>query len=391
MIVDKGKLINLIGACSQTCGGKKGMVLHKKMRNREFEAILTLALHTSSVVNMNSSPEGGAFAREFLDDEAAADLTNVLLAHLFEIKGYKIDPGPSLFSEFQSRGLQANFPAQVLDALGEVSENSMLREIGELITGEERLNGLAVENKSEMEKEVRVFDPGGETGIDGEIDRVSAEEERTKEKEVVSSITLTLSSVPNKELKKNSLARLLSSSYGAIGKLADADNEHPLKQNQALNAAIRGLYRIGTVFSHLLTPPLTDQADDNTILVLLGVFWALWEKLFRSAHMENGSLSAAACHSLSQAIHSSSMELPSIQIVSENQFMMDRAQLSEEAMREVRRSVWVFNPGGGVAVAEAHSVSIVASPVLKLIEWTEEGDTAFTLTTKMGASFTGES
>ena len=69
----------------------------------------------------------------------------------------------------------------------------------------------------------------------------------------------------------------MSSSYGAIGKLADADNEHPLKQNlvsytQALNAAVRGLYRMGIVFSHLLTPPQIDQADDDTILVLVGVF-----------------------------------------------------------------------------------------------------------------------
>lgn len=40
-------------------------------------------------------------------------------AHSFEIKGYKFDSGPSLFSGFQSRGLQANPLAQVLDALGE--------------------------------------------------------------------------------------------------------------------------------------------------------------------------------------------------------------------------------------------------------------------------------
>ncbi|XP_072971056.1 prolycopene isomerase, chloroplastic [Typha angustifolia] len=40
-------------------------------------------------------------------------------AHSFEVKGYKFDSGPSLFSGFQSRGLQANPLAQVLDALGE--------------------------------------------------------------------------------------------------------------------------------------------------------------------------------------------------------------------------------------------------------------------------------
>ncbi|QHO20930.1 Prolycopene isomerase [Arachis hypogaea] len=40
-------------------------------------------------------------------------------AHSFDIKGYKFDSGPSLFSGLQSRGPQANPLAQVLDALGE--------------------------------------------------------------------------------------------------------------------------------------------------------------------------------------------------------------------------------------------------------------------------------
>uniref|UniRef100_A0A0C9QVE0 TSA: Wollemia nobilis Ref_Wollemi_Transcript_6218_2204 transcribed RNA sequence n=1 Tax=Wollemia nobilis TaxID=56998 RepID=A0A0C9QVE0_9CONI len=40
-------------------------------------------------------------------------------AHSFEIKGYKFDSGPSLFSGLSSRGPQANPLAQVLDALGE--------------------------------------------------------------------------------------------------------------------------------------------------------------------------------------------------------------------------------------------------------------------------------
>ncbi|KAJ4951144.1 hypothetical protein NE237_027976 [Protea cynaroides] len=40
-------------------------------------------------------------------------------AHSFEVKGYKFDSGPSLFSGFQSRGPQANPLGQVLDALGE--------------------------------------------------------------------------------------------------------------------------------------------------------------------------------------------------------------------------------------------------------------------------------
>lgn len=40
-------------------------------------------------------------------------------AHSFEVKGYKFDSGPSLFSGLQSRGPQANPLSQVLDALGE--------------------------------------------------------------------------------------------------------------------------------------------------------------------------------------------------------------------------------------------------------------------------------
>ncbi|XP_021736653.1 prolycopene isomerase, chloroplastic-like [Chenopodium quinoa] len=40
-------------------------------------------------------------------------------AHAFEVKDYKFDSGPSLFSGFESRGPQANPLAQVLDALGE--------------------------------------------------------------------------------------------------------------------------------------------------------------------------------------------------------------------------------------------------------------------------------
>ncbi|XP_057821821.2 prolycopene isomerase 2, chloroplastic isoform X2 [Cryptomeria japonica] len=40
-------------------------------------------------------------------------------AHSFQVKGYKFDSGPSLFSGLSSRGPQANPLAQVLDALGE--------------------------------------------------------------------------------------------------------------------------------------------------------------------------------------------------------------------------------------------------------------------------------
>ncbi|KAG9450046.1 hypothetical protein H6P81_010011 [Aristolochia fimbriata] len=128
-----------------------------------------------------------------------------------------------------------------------------------------------------------------------------------EDEEVVSAITIILNSVPNREMKKNSLGRLLFSSYVAIEKLIDSDSEHLSRQNpaahtQALHFASRGLHRMGTVFSHL---SVSSSPEDDAILALLGLFWPLLEKLFRSAHMENSNLSIAACRALSQAFQSS--------------------------------------------------------------------------------------
>ncbi|KAL6994561.1 hypothetical protein U1Q18_012663 [Sarracenia purpurea var. burkii] len=93
-------------------------------------------------------------------------------------------------------------------------------------------------------------------------------------------------------------------------KEVDDDHEHSIRQSpatysQIVNSAARGLYRMGTIFSHLASPLSNDPAADDPISTLLGVFWPVLEKLFRSEHMENGSLSVEACRALSQAIHSS--------------------------------------------------------------------------------------
>ncbi|XP_050380525.1 transportin MOS14 [Argentina anserina] len=130
------------------------------------------------------------------------------------------------------------------------------------------------------------------------------------EEEVVSAVCLILGSINNKELKSNLLARLLSSSFEAIGKLADKESSHCLRQNpatytQILNSGARGLYRMGTVFSHLATSVQSVSSGDGCMLALLQAFWPLLEKLFRSEHMENGTLSTAACRALTQAIQSS--------------------------------------------------------------------------------------
>ncbi|KAL2532396.1 ARM repeat superfamily protein [Abeliophyllum distichum] len=130
------------------------------------------------------------------------------------------------------------------------------------------------------------------------------------EDEVVSAITLIFCSIPDKKLMNNLLARLLSPSYEAIRKLIDEDyglslRQHPSTYTLLINSATRGLYRIGTIFIHLATDLSPGVASDDSALALLGMFWPMLEKLFRSEHIENASLSTAACRALSHGIQSS--------------------------------------------------------------------------------------
>ncbi|XP_043724641.1 importin-13 isoform X3 [Telopea speciosissima] len=131
-----------------------------------------------------------------------------------------------------------------------------------------------------------------------------------EDEEVVCAITMILGSIPNKELRNNSLARLLSSSYEAIGKLIDVEREHSLRQNpatyaQVLNSAAKGLHRMGTALSNIAVSPSSGPVEDDTVCALLAVFWPILEKILRSVHMESSSLSTAACRALSQAVQSS--------------------------------------------------------------------------------------
>ncbi|KAL9267323.1 hypothetical protein AKJ16_DCAP26464, partial [Drosera capensis] len=73
---------------------------------------------------------------------------------------------------------------------------------------------------------------------------------------------------------------------------------------ELLNSAERGLYRMSSVVSHLGTPLSVGPAADDPLLVSLTVFWPMLEKLFKSKHIKNGSLSSAACRLLSQVIES---------------------------------------------------------------------------------------
>ncbi|XP_071723480.1 uncharacterized protein, partial [Rutidosis leptorrhynchoides] len=129
------------------------------------------------------------------------------------------------------------------------------------------------------------------------------------EEEVVSAISLVLGSLSNQELMNNLLARFLSHGYEAIGKLVGDDNnslrQNPPAYTQILSYATRGLYRMGTVFSHLPTAMSSNTAANDPMVALLNVFWPMLEKLFMSQHMENSNLSTAACRALSLAIQSS--------------------------------------------------------------------------------------
>lgn len=129
------------------------------------------------------------------------------------------------------------------------------------------------------------------------------------EEEVIGAVTLILGYLPSLELRNNLLLKLLSPSFGSIGKLIDGD-VHSLRQLPAaythlVNSAGRGFFRIGIVFGHLVMPLSTCHDIDNSVIFVLGSFWPLLEKIFQSEHIENASLSMAACRALSQAIKSS--------------------------------------------------------------------------------------
>ncbi|KAH0921341.1 hypothetical protein HID58_021359, partial [Brassica napus] len=121
------------------------------------------------------------------------------------------------------------------------------------------------------------------------------------EEEVISAITVILGSVANKELQNKLLTQLLSSSYGVLSKLASVDDD--VKPSSRQNPATY-TRMIGTVFSHLATSLSSVPVADSPILCLLTAFWPILEKLFRSEHMESGSLAAAACRALSVAVQS---------------------------------------------------------------------------------------
>ncbi|WZZ57245.1 hypothetical protein YC2023_057352 [Brassica napus] len=93
------------------------------------------------------------------------------------------------------------------------------------------------------------------------------------------------------------------------GDVEPSSRQNPATYTRMVSSVTRGLYRIGTVFSHLATSLSSVPVADGPILSLLTAFWPILEKLFRSEHMESGSLAAAACRALSVAVQSSGFRL----------------------------------------------------------------------------------
>ncbi|KAK9052298.1 hypothetical protein SSX86_028927 [Deinandra increscens subsp. villosa] len=128
------------------------------------------------------------------------------------------------------------------------------------------------------------------------------------EEDVIGAIALILGCLPNLELRNNLLLKLLAPSFRSIDKLIEGDHVHsrqlPGAYTRLVSSAARGFFRIGTVFSNLVTTPSTCNDIDNSLIIILGSFWPLLEKFFQSEHIENTSLSMSACRALSQTIKS---------------------------------------------------------------------------------------
>eukprot|EP01018_Ginkgo_biloba_P017529 Gb_23906 [translate_table: standard] len=131
-----------------------------------------------------------------------------------------------------------------------------------------------------------------------------------EEEDVISAVAFVLNAVPNRELLNTSLERLLKPSCEAIETLLNVDSEGSLRQHsvayaQSLESAAKALFRMGAIFTQLSTPVLSPPIGDESVLIVLRHFWPLLERIFSSLHMQNSSLSTAACKSLSQAIRAS--------------------------------------------------------------------------------------
>ncbi|XP_051140247.1 transportin MOS14 isoform X2 [Andrographis paniculata] len=130
------------------------------------------------------------------------------------------------------------------------------------------------------------------------------------EDEVVGAITLVFCCIPETKLMKDLFVRLLCPSYKAIQELVEEDLRHTLRQSpsthsESIDAARRGLHRIGTVLNCLATHCSTVMGPEESIVSLLEVLWPMLEQLLLSSHIANSSLSVAACRTLTLAVQAS--------------------------------------------------------------------------------------
>lgn len=134
-----------------------------------------------------------------------------------------------------------------------------------------------------------------------------------EEEDIVSAIGHVLAAIKNEEILNLSLKRVLKPSYEAIEVLMKTDKKVSVRQHSTayvatLEASVRALTRLGVILSHLSVSTKANQGGEDPVLDVLRYFWPLLERVLASCHMENSSLAAAVCRSLSFIIQASGQQ-----------------------------------------------------------------------------------
>lgn len=151
-----------------------------------------------------------------------------------------------------------------------------------------------------------------------------------EEEDIICAIGCVLAAVGSQEVLNSSLKTVLKPSYEAIQALLKADSEGFLSKHSAAYAAIlesgvRALTRLGLILSQLSVSNPLFQNGEDPVLDVLYHFWPLLESVLASRHMENSTLAAAVCRSLSYIIQASGQHfstlLPGVMIALSRDFL----------------------------------------------------------------------
>ncbi|MCO5587430.1 hypothetical protein L7F22_041379 [Adiantum nelumboides] len=138
-----------------------------------------------------------------------------------------------------------------------------------------------------------------------------------EEEDIISAIGTVLALTSNEEVLNISLKRVLEPSYKAIEALLKTDGKGSMRHHSAsysttLEAAVRGLTRLGLILSHLPFVNKSYHYVESPVLNVLRYFWPLLESVLASRHMENNNLAAAVCRALSFIIQASGQKFSAL-------------------------------------------------------------------------------